>query len=129
MTPLLASEQNFRGYGLVGGTDIVLPTVETANAVHRTQPVEWVHEPVFRTQGRHPPPGRAHRLQREAPPAAEMSVRQVAGETKERLSPLAKFGDSVPALAQLMAHDSGFLKAQMPNEMRAFLRYLPTEAY
>ena len=32
-------------------------------------------------------------------------------------------------MAQIIAHESGFLRAFMPNEMRAFLRNLPSEAY
>ena len=68
-------------------------------------------------------------MRRDVPFTAETPARRAGGESKQRLSPPAKFGDSVPALAQLMAHDSGFLKAHMPNEMRAFSRHLPTEAY
>ena len=35
----------------------------------------------------------------------------------------------MPTVAQLIAHDSGFLRAQMPNEMRAFSHHLPADAY
>ena len=61
--------------------------------------------------------------------AAEVRGEQAPVRSAERLSPPAKFGDFVPTVAQLIAHDSGFLRAQMPNEMRAFSRHLPADAY
>ena len=54
---------------------------------------------------------------------------QAPVRSAERLSPPAKFGDFVPTVAQLIAHDSGFLRAQMSNEMRAFSHHLLADAY
>ena len=106
-----------------------MPAAHGLKAARSVQPVQKIHQVVFRAHDRQAPsnsPG---------PPRQEVAVVQGRGPRDapsiffERLSPPAKFGDFAPALAQIIAHDSGFLRAQMPNEMLAFSRHLPTEAY
>jgi hypothetical protein len=129
MTPLQASAQHIRGYAPAGGGDIALPTAETPAAAHRTQPVERVHEVHFRAHGRPGVPGRARHERQQLPFSPPPAAPRMAETARERLSPPAKFGNSVPAMAQLMAHDSGYLSTHMPSDMRAFSRYAPVEAY
>jgi len=66
---------------------------------------------------------------RDAAVTAEVRGEKAPVRFVERLSPPAKFGDFVSTVAQLIAHDSCFLRAQMPDKMRAFSRHLPADAY
>ena len=117
-----------RAVGPAGGTDLALPAALAHKAVQRAQPAEKIHQPIFRTHGRQAPRAFVR-------PAGMSPSPQEYGGSKRRSGPLsgpsppAKFGDFVPTVAQLIAHDSGFLRAQMPNEMRAFSRHLPADAY
>lgn len=106
-----------------------MPTTHGLKAARPVQPVQKIHQVVFRAHDRQAPSDRS------GPPGQEVAIVQGArprgapGIYSERLSPPAKFGDFAPTLAQIIAHDSGFLRAQLPNEMHAFSRHLPTAAY
>lgn len=106
-----------------------MPAAHAPKTARTDQPVQKIHQVEFRAQGRHAPRDRL------GPPGQEVVVAQGAHPTRapgnffERLSPPAKFGDFAPAVAQIIAHESGFLRAQMPNEMLAFSRHLPAAAY
>ncbi len=129
MTPLHATAQPVRGFAPAPASDLAVLATHARTAAHRAQPVEKVHEPIFRMHGRQAPRNRIRRPGRDIAVAAEAPARREPRESLARLSPVAKFGDSAPTMAQIIAHENGFLRAHTPNEMRAFSRHLPTEAY
>jgi len=129
MTPLHATAQPFRSVGPVGGAGLALPGAFAPKTVQRAQPVEIIHQPLLRSHARYAAHSPEPRDRQEVAVVAEARPQYGPASVAERLSPPAKFGNFVPTLAQLIAHDSEFLRAYMPNEMRAFSRQLPAEAY
>ena len=131
MTSLQFTAPQIRNYGPASGSDLATPSALAQRAVRRAQPAEKIHEPTIRTHGREASQSRARRA---GPPArmvvlAETARKQLAKPSSEHLSPVAKFGDSAPALTQLIAHENGFLRAHMPKEITAFSRQSPSQAY
>jgi hypothetical protein len=130
MTPLSAPAANTRFSGPASGTGMVVLAESAPLSVRRAQPVEKIQAVSFQTQGRQT---HQSRKQRE-----ETALKLLAPETQEkrsprnsseRLPPAAKFGNSMPVMAQLMAHESGHLRAFMRHELSGFTRELPTKAY
>jgi len=127
MTPLSAPAANTRFSDPASGTGMVVLAESAPLSVRRAQPVEKIQAVSFQTQGRQT---HQSREQRE-----ETALKLLAPETRsprnssERLPPAAKFGNSMPVMAQLMAHESGHLRAFIPNELSGFSRELPTKAY
>ena len=101
----------------------------TPQSVQRAQPVEKIHAPAFRAPRQPAYHSRNRQAQQTLRPLPEAEGRRVPRKSTENLSPVAKFGDSAPAMTQLIAHEGGHLRAYMPNEMSAFSRDLPAHAY
>ena len=96
MTPLHATAQHIRSFAPAGGHDLAMPAAHASKAVQRAQPVEYIHKPIFRTQGRQAPRGRVRRPGQEVAVAGPTPARWEPHISSERLSPVAKFGDSAP---------------------------------
>ena len=129
MTPLLLTAPQIRNHANVGANELAAPTTQAKLTVRRAQPVEKSHQPLFRMHGREASKGRARPTERALTLVAETTKKRVAQPSTGRLSPVAKFGDSAPALTQLIAHENGLLNAHMPKELSAFSRHMPNEAY
>jgi len=129
MTPLSAPAAQFRHSAPANGTALAVYVESTPQSVRRAQPVEKVHAPAFRAPRQQTHQGVAHQASQALKLLPESDDRRALRKSSDRLSPVAKFGDSAPTMAQLIAHQGGHLRAYMPNEMSGFSRDLPTEAY
>lgn len=129
MTPLSALTPQSRPSGLAGATSLAIFVESTPQSVQRAQPVEKIHAPAFRATRQQAHHGRNRQAQQTLKLLPEAESRRAPRRSIEHLSPVAKFGDSAPAMTQLIAHEGGYLRAYMPNEMSAFSRDLPAHAY
>lgn len=129
MTPLTAPAAQFRHSSPANGTALAVYVESTPQSVRRVQPVEKILEPAFRAPRRETHQGVARQAAQALKLLPESEGRRALRKSSEHLSPIAKFGDSAPVMAQLIAHEGGHLRAYMPNEMSGFSRDLPTEAY
>jgi len=129
MPPLSALTLQSRPSGLAGATSLAIFVESTPQSVQRAQPVEKIHAPAFRAPRQPAYHSRNRQAQQTLRPLPEAEGRRVPRKSTENLSPVAKFGDSAPAMTQLIAHEGGHLRAYMPNEMSAFSRDLPVHAY
>lgn len=129
MTPILALAPHSRLSGPASGSGLAIIVESAPQSVRRAQPVEKIHAPMFRTQGQPALHSRIRRAEQALTLLPEAPQKRAPGKSTERLSPFAKFGNSAPAMAQIMAHESGYLRIFMPAEMSAFSRQSPTDAY